>query len=99
MKLLIAAVLAASPAMADDVVFRGDRILLRLTEAPCTHTVVVDLILDEFVPLFHQGFGTVHGKQLAFCWVVSSPAEITIIDEKGDGGTFPMSAFSLEKGV
>jgi hypothetical protein len=97
--LLIAALLAAGPALADDMVFQGDGFLVRLEPTACLHENVLDKIKPEHHGAFRHGYVIVRGKTLNLCWTVAQPGEITVIDQDGDVGGLPISGFKRAGGI
>jgi hypothetical protein len=95
--LVIAALLAAGPAMAD-YVLKTESGYIRLQDAPCTHAKVLDLLRPQFHSEFRHGYLVFKGKQLAACWIFKD-GEVTIIDEEGDGGSVPVDAFKKVSGA
>jgi len=96
---LIAAVAAcaASSAIADYVA-PVDGGYVRLENSPCSDRVVLDLLRDEFKPLFKKGYMVFHGRQIALCWLPEG-SDVVVIDAEGDGGRLSMSLFKKVSGV
>ena len=90
---LLASVVAllATPASAD-LVFKSDNAHVRLGNKPCTGKVA-SLLLNEWLPKFKDGYAVVGGKAVRLCWIEHPAGMVTIIDEDGDGGQLPLSAF------
>jgi hypothetical protein len=95
--LLIAAALAAGPAMADLVAKRGDD-TLRLTEEACPVTMGKHLPAD-IIGRFMAAVAIVDGKTHLGCWTLRGDGQVFLRYEDGDAGLLPLSWFKNEPGI
>ncbi len=87
---------ATEPAM----VLHSRGVSIRLQKTPCTATDVVVRIKPEMVGQFHAGTVVYRGKTYKACWtMLPETNEVLIVDDSGDHGTLPKSAFKPEESV
>lgn len=91
------AAIVAFPASADEYVFRTKDVVVRLQEAACP-AKVAQFIRDDAVPKFRVAAVVHQGRELLACWTLEN-GTVLLVDEEGDAGTLPASAFRVEKGV
>lgn len=87
----VAFLATALPAHAD-LVFKTEGAHVVLGQKACDGKVA-NLLLPEWRPKFRAGFAVINGRALRLCWVEEPQGVIVVIDEDGDGGTMPKSAF------
>lgn len=99
-KLLIAALMVAGPAMADDMLFEGRDFTVRLMEKPCA-----DREAAAVIARFSQGESRAAlvehaGKAISACWVTFAEGEgVLVADGSGMGAKIPAMAFKRKPGV
>ena len=94
--LLIAAALAAGPAMADLVTKQGSD-EIRLAPTPCVHAGTLAHIDPQYRARFKKMDATIGGQRWYGCWIEVEGWAL-LIYEDGDHGRLAMSAFK-ESGV
>lgn len=67
------------------------------TDGPCTSTKVLEVVRaarveESVISQLHAAEARIDGKALEACYL-SSPPMVQIVDETGDSGVIPMSAF------
>ncbi len=97
--LVLAAALAAGPAMSDDYVARargGD--MVRLTQQACPAE-----ILAHVPPPFHEAmqaaFAVIDGKQYRACWINMGDGSIGLVYEDADQARIPIEHFKRDGGI
>jgi hypothetical protein len=95
----LAALLAASTAMADLVATnpRGDE--LRLMPAACVNEAVLEQIKPEFRDKFQKAQASIGGKTFAGCWVDTGEGAYLVFFSDGDRLVAPVTAFVNSPGV
>ena len=97
MKKLFAALLLAVFGIANAapiaMVLETPDLKLRLFATPCVAPAILKQIKPELREKFRAGNETDHGRDLELCWVIADEANVFIVDEDGDSGSVPMSAF------
>lgn len=92
--MILAAALAAGPALAGDLVARQGEDSVRLTDAACANAEVLALV-DQREPGFKEEFrravATFQGQTYEGCWHRSGDGAHLIYSD-GDEGTVPMQA-------
>lgn len=98
--LILAAVLAAGPALADDMVAKGETTTIRLMDAPCEQASF-QAMLVQVKPEPAKRAVVVHkGRPIPACWVAHQESgNVAIIDADGDMGLIPMAEFKREAGI
>lgn len=70
-----------------------------LTQGNCQHEVIKDLISkiigEDEVKFFAPGSVKMGERMISVCWALSEEDEIVIIDENGQGGSYPVQIFSM----
>lgn len=91
---IIAAMLAAGPAFAGDLVYQGMRngSELRLLETPCSHGETLGHLKPEFRAAFKNIRAKVRGQIVYGCWIEEDD-EAYVIMEDGSDGRFPLANF------
>lgn len=87
--LLLAAVLAAGPAIAGDLVARQGNDSVRLTEAPCANELVLGRLEASQHEDFHAASAVFQGKQFLACWRAMGNVAF-LVYEDGDQGVIPL---------
>lgn len=97
-RLILAALLAASPAFAGDRVAKvgDDRIVLM--DKPCPYASVLRHIKEEYRARFKKADTRIGGKRYFACYVVVDDL-VMMVYEDGDQGIVPMSEFKDDPGV
>lgn len=90
--LLCAAVLIATPALADEVVASSGSDSVRLSNAPCTSVAVLARLKPQFHSVLRDASATVQGQTYKACWVVEG-SSAHLLYEDGDQGLIPLSDF------
>jgi hypothetical protein len=93
-KYLAAALLAASPAMAD-VIARSGEDSVRLTQNPCQiteHQAFPTGIPEEF----RAASAVVSKKLYVACWALRMDGQVFLIYDDGDAGLVPVSLFKQD---
>ena len=98
--ILVAALMAAGPAAADDMVAKGETTTIRLMEAPCEQASF-QAILVQVKPDPAKRAVVVHkGRPIPACWVAHQESgTVAIVDADGDMGLIPMAEFKREAGI
>lgn len=100
MRLLVlcAALAAAAPALADELVARNGEDMVRLADAPCAS----EAVLSRLPPQHHQHFkaatAVVEGRTFAACWRAMG-GRAHLFYEDGDMGIIPMSDLRAELSI
>lgn len=93
--LLCAALAAAAPAMADELVARNGDDSVRLGEAPCTSQLVLSRLDKQMHEQYKNASASVGGQQFSACWrVVGNAAHL--LYEDGDQGIIPLAELKPE---
>jgi hypothetical protein len=95
--LILAALVAAAPAMAVPVARNGSDVV-RLLEAPCIESIA-RLIKPEVRERYRLARATVEGQEWSACWALRPDGLVVLIYEDGDGGLIPAAQFKDEPGV
>jgi hypothetical protein len=59
---------------------------------------VLAQLLADYWPSFDATV-TYQGRKIAACWVMLPGGQVGVLDEDGDGGVLPVSAFKDEPGT
>ena len=97
--LVLAAALAAGPAMSDDYVARargGD--MVRLTQQACPSDILV-FVPPDFHAHMQAAFAVIDGKQYRACWLLRPDGQVVVQYADGDGGLVPVEHFKPEAGI
>jgi hypothetical protein len=100
-RLLIAALIAAGPAMADDLVATNGRDSVRLTQATC-HAEVLPLVVVAFPQVadrFRAARSRVAGTDYAACWILRPDGKVLLMYSDGDAGLVPAEDFKRVPGA
>lgn len=91
---MLCAALAASSAMAADLVAYEGTDMIRLTSQACSNTAV----LSRLPPQVHEQFLTANavlqGQRYAACWRIT-PAAAYLVYEDGDEGLVPLNKLEV----
>ena len=90
--LLCAAMLAASPVMADELVASNGQDSVRLTDKPCSNEQVLQQLTPRARDMMKDANATVGGQQFRACWVVDGESA-HLLYEDGDQGLIPLTDF------
>ena len=88
--LLCAAVLAATPALAQDLVARQGNDSVRLADGPCTSQQVLARLQPRMHSQFKAALAVVEGRTFEACWRVAGNVA-HLLYEDGDQGIVPMA--------
>ena len=97
--LVLAAFLAAGPAMSDDYVARargGD--MVRLTQQACPAEILA-FVPPDFHAHMQAAFAVIDGKQHRACWLLRPDGQVVVQYADGDGGLVPVEHFKPESGI
>lgn len=96
--LLCAALLCASPAIAETLVARSGDDHVKVMDAACPYAAVLRFIPEDKRALFRKADTRVNGERFFACWVLIED-QVFLIYEDGDKGAVPASAFKLDDQV
>jgi hypothetical protein len=99
--LIIAAILAAGSAIADDMVYKDDNVTVRLRSEPCA-TASMQAVLAQVQPEPAAKVAEVifQGRAIAACWMAHQESgNVVLIDADGDAGMIPMAQFKRVPGA
>ena len=97
-RLLLAALLAAGPAMADLVAKSGDN-ELRLLNTPCVNSAVLAHIRDEWRDKFKAATAQLGANYFNACWIDTEQGAYFIVYSDGDQNVIPVRAFIDQPGA
>ena len=95
--LILAAFVAAAPAMAVPVARNGSDVV-RLLETPCVESVA-KLIRPEARERYRLARVNIGSQEWAACWSLRPDGLVVLVYEDGDGGLIPANQFKDEPGV
>jgi hypothetical protein len=98
-KLLIAALLAAGPAMADLVATNKGGDELRLMPGRCVHGGILGHLAEEWRPKFKKGQAWIGGKLHFVCWIDTGDGDYFVMGESGASHFYPITMFIEQPGV
>lgn len=101
-RLIIAALLAAGPAMADMVASNGAGDELRLFDRPCTIAAILAGIKPEFHSKFQAGQALIGGKVIRLCYIDTQEGSYFVVPEGSEGGggiVYSVTMFTSSPGV
>ena len=94
--LLMAALLAAGPALAEKVASNGSN-ELRLLDAACDHADILPHLKPEFHHRFKRAQATLQGRVIRACWIHTAEDDgedtFYVIFEDGIGASYPAQLF------
>jgi hypothetical protein len=90
---IIAALIAAGPVMADDLVARNGDDYVRLTSRPCSTPEVLALLPADMHEHFQDAVTHVGGQTFRGCWVLGPDGIVRLRYEDGDAGIVPAHLF------
>ena len=93
--LLCAALAAAAPAIARDLVARQGSDSVRLAEGPCQAEQVLSRLDPQMQEKYKEATATVEGRTFAACWRMT-PNGAHLLYEDGDQGLVPTSDLKPE---
>lgn len=96
--LLCAAMAAAAPAIADNLVARNGEDMVRLVDAPCANETVLSQLPPQHREHFKAAVATVSGKTFTACWRVMG-GRAHLLYEDGDMGVIPMADLRPELSI
>ena len=97
-RFLLAAVLAAGPAMSADMVLKVGDDMLRLSDSPCVNAGILAQLTEEWRGKFRKAVAVVGGKQFEACWI-AEPESVYVTYSDGDESRFPIAAFTRDAGI
>lgn len=98
--ILVAALMAAGPALADDMVFKSESTTVRLTEASCEQASFQAVLAQVKPEPARVAVVTFNGRHIPACWVAHQESgNVAIVDADGDMGLIPMAEFKREAGI
>ena len=92
--LLLAALLAAGPAMAQEMVTRHESDEVRITQKACPPNVLA-MIPEGNRGVFRKALVLFQGKEHIACWALRNDWFVFLQYADGDAGLIPMVAFAL----
>ena len=98
-RILALLALLALPAAADMVATNGTGDELRLMDAPCTNSAILDGIKPEYQDQFQRGQATVGKQTHALCWIDTREGYYFVFFENGQSMPFPITAFVSSPGT
>lgn len=99
MRYLLAALLAASPAVADDLMLKGERgHYARLQDKPCANELILSHIRDEFKHAFRAGIVGTPDATIPMCWI-EMQGQVLVSFEDGSHIQLPASGFKRSVGL
>jgi hypothetical protein len=91
--LIVAAILAASPAFASDsMIARNGQNWLRLYDKPCSSEDVRALLRDKWKDKFRAAHSQANGQEFEACWL-EKDGQVFVLFEDGDRLVLPRDAF------
>ena len=92
-KLIVLLALVVGTASASELNFDNGPLQVRLLPSACT--------LTNFpgASTFHKAVVVFDKKTIAACWKLDALGLVRIVDEEGDTGLLPLSAFKVNPGV
>jgi hypothetical protein len=91
--LIFAAIVAAGPAVAMELVARQGADEVRIFDGPCIHAGTMALIKPEDRAEFHKATGQFQGKPFYGCWRALPDGSVGVQWEDGDVGHLDRSEF------
>lgn len=96
---LIAAIFAAGTAMAEEAVYKGDGLTVRLSQEECRYTQLADaLTASGIVGKARTVTVTIRGMDIPGCWGLFGE-KVLIADVSGDSGFLMLADFKPLPGV
>ena len=80
-------IILCPPVFAGQMVGRSHdgRIVITLTETPCTNGIVAAMTRPDVLPLMRAGNMIYHGRALELCWIITPDGKwVMIVDEDRD---------------
>ena len=99
--IILAAILAAGSAFAEDMVYQDQNVTVRLRSEPCA-TASMKAVLAQVVPEPQAKIAeiTFQGRSIAACWMAHHESgNVVLIDAEGDAGLIPMADFKRAPGA
>lgn len=99
--LIVAALVAAGPALADEMVFKSGSTVVRLQDKPCASQRVQMLVKTQDADMLKNmgaGYVVFQGREIPMCWTLRGDA-VLVVDEDGDAGLIPVAEFKRDAGV
>jgi hypothetical protein len=93
--LLCAAVLAAAPAFADELVASNGNDSVRLSDAPCQNQQVLGQLEPKYHKEFKAATAQLKGETFNACWHVLGQSAL-LLYEDGDQGLIPLAELKHE---
>ncbi len=87
-----ASVLAAAPALADELVAVSGNDQIRLSDGPCSNEKVLGQLSPRARAVLRDATAVVQGQQYKACWIVNGESA-HLLYEDGDQGLIPLSDF------
>ena len=98
--LLIAGLVLAASAHADEMFLKNGTTEIRLQEATCTDARIIAMAaMQNLLMPMKSGHVLFAGRHIPLCWGVLNPETLILIDAEGDGGVAPAAAFQRSPGV
>lgn len=98
-KVIIAALLAAGPALSAEMVAKNGEDSITLQDRPCVHAGTLAQLKPEYRERFRMGRAKLQGQDWFLCWIVTPQSSIAIVFEDGDTLDLPMAVFKLDPGA
>ncbi|MES3000357.1 MAG: hypothetical protein V4787_06665 [Pseudomonadota bacterium] len=90
--LCAAALVAATPAFADELVAVSGADQIRLSDSPCSNEKVLSQLSPRARAMLRDASAVVQGQQFKACWIVDGESA-HLLYEDGDQGLIPLSDF------
>lgn len=93
--ILFALILAAFPVQAKPprMVYQDSRMTVTLIHDACLNQKALSQIAPKHHGFFRAGIVIWEGKTIGMCWAFTQDGYVQIVDETGDSGVLPLSAF------
>lgn len=91
---MLCAALAASSAMAGDLVAYEGRDMIRLTSESCDNTAVLGRLAPQVQTHFLRATAVLEGRRYAACWAIT-PTAAYLMYEDGDEGLVPLNKLEV----
>ena len=91
---VLCAALAATPAMAQDLVAYEGEDMIRFTSQACSNASVLGRIEPQIRPLFWTASATLQGQRYTACWSMT-PHGAYLVSEDGDQGLVPLTQLQV----
>ena len=98
--LLVAMLLLAPSAKAQEMVYQQGALTVRLTSQPCASEVFAAALKVQGAVSVPKAAQVIMGQRsVPACWALDSDADVAMADQDGDKGFLPLAWFKIEPGV